>query len=138
MNSPVPPYVHTPPTEGPEIAKKWDTPLHRHTIQENASSALKKGSVGAPLPQGQHPDAIHAGIEAVSHEDGDKEVVYYPREQYAHYAEEKPPQDVQPTQKPRRRICGLRIPLCLALLALLIVALIVGLGVGLGLGLRKR
>jgi hypothetical protein len=79
-------------------------------------------------------------MEAICSGDEGKEVVYAaPSEQYAHYEDgEKFPVQPQGDKKPRRRICGLGIPLLLALIIFLLIALAVGLGVGLGVGLKKR
>jgi hypothetical protein len=102
----------------------------------------KKDSVGVASPLSYHPDIMSPGMEAIYTGDHGKEVVPQPPpEQYRQYQDgEKYPvyPNQQPEPKKRRRICGLTIPLCLALLAFLIIALAVGLGVGLGVGLKKE
>lgn len=133
MSSPAPAYDYSPRSA---FTEDWNQSLATPEIQQNKK---EKKDIS------QHPDILSPGLEVYGNEG--KEVV--PQPVGIEHAKEKPYPDqdakypVHPeghtTEKKRRRICGIGIPLCLGLLALLIIiAVALGVGLGVGLGQKKK
>jgi len=131
MSSPAPAYDYSSPHGA--FTEDWNQSMATHEIEQGKKERKDLS---------QHPDILSPGLEVYGNEG--KEVVPQPVDQVHEKTKPYPDHDakypVHPegeTQKKRRRICGIGIPLFLGLLALLVI-IAVALGVGLGVGLTKN
>ena len=141
MSAPVPPDEPPPHTNGSGFVEEWDRSMSTMLpVTSPTQYPAEKDLVSIDTPLSYHPEIVSPGLEAIHGADDGKEVVHRESpDQHAHQQEAgKFPVQDPALVKSRLRICGLTVPLGLALLALLLVALAIGLGVGLGLGLRRK